>query len=62
MEKISNLKKKCQLLEKDIAEIISEIIELGISREQIIDELKKVRKELYMEIGKIEKTNKFQTL
>lgn len=53
MEKISKLKKTCELLEIDIKEITSEIIELEISRETLTNELKEARKALYAEIAKI---------
>lgn len=63
MEKIKQLKETCGLLEIDIQEIISEIIELEISRETLIEELKKTRKALYKEIEKIEQVkNKSQTI
>lgn len=54
VKNINVLKKKCRLLEIDIFEITSEIIELEISRETLIGELKKHRKALYEEFEKMD--------
>lgn len=63
MEKINSLKETCRLLETDIQELTSEIIELEISRENLTEELKKARKTLYKEIEKNEQDkNKSQTI
>lgn len=52
MGKIGKLKETCRLLEMDIQEITSEIIELQLSLENLIGELKIARRELYIELGK----------
>lgn len=57
MEKIEKLKKTCRLIEIDIHEIISEIVELQITRETLTEELKEARKALYKEIAKTEHNN-----
>lgn len=61
MEEVNKLRKTCQLLETDIKEVISEIVELEISRETLIEELKEARKALYKAIEKI-KQDKARTI
>lgn len=57
MEKLEELKEACRLLEIDIQELISEIIELELSRENLIEELKNFRRELYQEFKNLNKNN-----
>lgn len=51
---LDRLHETCRLLEIDIAEITSEIIELEISRDTLIKELTSARKVLYKEFEKIQ--------
>lgn len=53
-EKLDDLLEKCKLLEIDIAELTSEIIEFEIARDTLINELKGARKELYKAFKKIQ--------
>lgn len=53
-EKIRKLRETCQLLEIDIQEVTSEIIELRLSREKLIKQLEKARRQLYHEFEKIQ--------
>lgn len=55
-ERIDNLNEKCRLLQTDINELTSEIIEMELSREILINELKQARRELYREFAKIQKS------
>lgn len=52
--KIDKLKETCKLLELDIQELTSEIIEQELSRETLIKELKSARRQLYREFEKIQ--------
>lgn len=51
--KFEKLRKTCRLLELDIQETTNEIIELELSRENLIKELKNSRRKLYIEIAKL---------
>lgn len=62
MRKIQQLKEICRQLETDIQETISEIVELLISRDKLIEELKEARKQLYEEYENAERTNTQNTL
>lgn len=53
-ERIEKLSATCKLLESDIQELTSEIVESELSREQLILELKNARRELYKEFEKIQ--------
>lgn len=53
-ERIEKLTTQCKLLETDIQELTSEIIESELSREQLILKLKNVRRQLYKEFEKIQ--------
>lgn len=55
-DKLKKLSETCKLLELDIQELTSEIIESELSREQLISELKKARRQLYKEFEKIQET------
>lgn len=46
-EKLDELHETCRLLEIDIAELTSEIIELELARDTLLKELKGARKVLY---------------
>lgn len=54
-EKIENLRNICHSLEVDIQETNSEIFELEISRDTLIEKLKEARRELYKEFERIQK-------
>lgn len=51
--RIEKLNTTCKLLEADIQNLTSEIIESELSREQLILELKNARRQLYKEFEKI---------
>lgn len=51
--RIEKLNTTCKLLEADIQNLTSEIIESELSREQLILELKNARRQLYREFEKI---------
>lgn len=55
--RIEKLSEKCKLLEEDIKHLTSEIIELELSREQLLLELKNIRRELHKEFEKFQKVN-----
>lgn len=55
MEKIEKIKNKCKSLEKDIQELTGEIIELKLSRDNLIDALKKARRKIYKKCIKEER-------
>lgn len=53
-EKLDELRETCRLLEIDITELTSEIIELELSRDTLIKELKGARKVLYKAFAKLQ--------
>lgn len=50
MDKINKLRETCRRLEIDIQELTSEIIESQLSLENLLEELKIARRELYSEV------------
>lgn len=55
-EKVERLRETCRLLEIDIQELTSEIIESELSREKLIEELKNVRRQLYREFERVQES------
>lgn len=53
-DNIKKLSDTCKLLEAEIQDLTSEIIESELSREQLIKELKKARRLLYQEFEKLQ--------
>lgn len=52
--KLDELRETCRLLEIDTTELTSEIIELELSRDTLIKELKGARKVLYKAFAKLQ--------
>lgn len=61
MEKSKNLKEICHSLENDIQELISEINNFQLTRENWINELKNLSRDLHQEIGSPEKGDSCDT-
>lgn len=56
-DRIEKLSEKCKLLEEDIKHQTSEIIELELSREYSLLELKNIRRQLHKEFEKVQEVN-----
>ena len=57
-DRIEKLSEKCKLLEEDIKHQTSEIIELELSREYSLLELKNIRRQLHKEFANLQENNK----
>lgn len=52
-DRVENLSERCKVVEENIKHLTSEIIELELSREQLLCELKNIRRELHEKLQEV---------